>query len=132
MVADESKVETASQSACVPGRNGGRLLPGGKPGNRGGGRLPSRVRALALQGIRQTLPEIYAIAKGTKSGVRPADQVQAWRAMANVALSRTISSAELQARLIEQVQATRQWARQHGISQELLDGLFDAQESAWR
>lgn len=131
-MADYPQVETASQTACVPGRNGGRLLPGGKPGNRGGGQLPSRVRALALRGIRQTLPEIYAIAKGTKIGTRPADQVQAWRAMANVALSRTISSAELQARLIEQVQATREWARQHGVARELLESLFEAQESAWR
>lgn len=37
----------------IPGRNGGRLLPGGKPGNRGGGRKPDvflrRIKALTLE-----------------------------------------------------------------------------------
>lgn len=128
---EKTPVESPARE-LVPQPHGGALRTGGNPGNRGGGRLPSHVRLLAQRGLRESLPEIRAIAMGTKAGTRPADQVQAWRAMASVALGNTISSTELQTRLIQQVQATRDWARLHGISQDLLERLFDAQESAWR
>jgi hypothetical protein len=85
-----------------------------------------------MKGIRHSLSEIRAIASGSKPGVRPSDQVQAWRAMAQVALARTISTEELRARLINQVQVTRKWAAQHGIPKDLLEALFEAQEEAWR
>jgi hypothetical protein len=51
---------------------------------------------------------------------------------AGVALRKAISSAALQARLIDQVEATREWARQHGVTPEHLDSLVDAHESAGR
>jgi hypothetical protein len=62
----------------VPGRNGGRLLVGGKPGNRGGGNIPSAVRRLCAEGFAKAAPEIIKIATGKADGVAPNEQVQAF------------------------------------------------------
>jgi len=47
-----------------PRGNPQNLLPGGKPGNRGGGNIKSKVRELCRQGFEEALPTIIEIAKG--------------------------------------------------------------------
>ncbi len=39
----------AISAATVPARNGGRLLPGGKKGNKGGGRPPEEFKELCRE-----------------------------------------------------------------------------------
>lgn len=128
---DETSVKTAA-ARLIRQPHGGALRAGGKPGNRGGGRLPSYVRVLALQGVSESLPEICAIAAGTKPGTRRSEQVEAWRLLAKVGLGRGIPAAELRARLIHQVQLTRSWAVRNGIAAETLQALLHAQEEAWQ
>src|SRR3954466_5133788 len=66
----------------VPGRNGGRLLPGGVPGNRGGkGAVPRRLRTLCRDGWEQGIPRMVSIAAGDADGVSPGESVNAWKAL---------------------------------------------------
>jgi hypothetical protein len=102
------------------------------PGNRGGGRLPSHIRALARRGLRRSLPEIRAIAEGTKAGARPGDQVQAFRVLADIGLGKEIRQGELLERLIAQVQLMRRWWKAKGLDQQLLDELLEEVGEAWR
>lgn len=55
--------KSASETAFIPGKNGGRLLPGGKPGNKGGGRTPDEFKALcrALATRDATVAAVTAI-----------------------------------------------------------------------
>ena len=61
-----NSVAPAPLLATVPGRNGGRLLPGGQPGNRGGpGRTPSQVQAASRLAFDQRIRRLKKIADGT-------------------------------------------------------------------
>lgn len=61
--------------AMVPGNNGGRLLAGGKPGNRGGsGRPASALRALIGESFRERWAIAEEIAEG---GVLDRDRLKA-------------------------------------------------------
>ncbi len=47
----------------VPQRHGGALLTGGKPGNKGGGRTPSELRALMRKPLAKLLKVVKRIAE---------------------------------------------------------------------
>lgn len=49
------------------------LLPGGLPGNRGGGNISNEVRAILAKGVREAAPAIIEIAKGRKHKVKVGD-----------------------------------------------------------
>lgn len=54
----------------VPGRNGGRLLPGGKKGNRGGsGRPPDKIRAALRKAFDERIPLLMALAESDDDAV---------------------------------------------------------------
>jgi len=65
----------AASVELVPQAHGGSLLAGGKPGNRGGGRLRSEVRAAALEGADVGVGRLRKIVTSPRS--RPALVVQA-------------------------------------------------------
>lgn len=61
-----SVLDSVPPVPTVPGRNGGRLLAGGKPGNRGGpGRTPTQVQAAARLAFDKRIRRLKKIADGT-------------------------------------------------------------------
>lgn len=84
----------------IPGRNGGRLLPGGKPGNRGGYGIPSKVRKLCAKGFAEAAPEIIKIAKGGEK-VSATEQTNAFDKLGKYGIG------ELQAVSVENVEVLR-------------------------
>lgn len=57
-----------SVKPIVPGRNGGTLLPGGLPGNRGGlGKPKSEIRARLAASFEERIPILEGIADNPKS-----------------------------------------------------------------
>jgi hypothetical protein len=69
------RAKTAKKTAknsLIPQPNGkGALLPGGQPGNKGGGRMKSEVRAAALEGADIAIPFLIKVVKDAKAGKGP-------------------------------------------------------------
>lgn len=84
----------------MPQPNGGALLAGGVPGNRGGtGRPKSEVRAAALAGADEAIPILRAILKNGKA--RKAERIAAGRELLKygLGLQREVSMDEVRERL---------------------------------
>lgn len=61
----------------VPGRNGGRLRAGGKPGNKGGGRPKDEVRAACALAFDKRIKRLTMIADGKIDGAGIEQQLKA-------------------------------------------------------
>lgn len=62
--------------ATVPGRNGGRLLPGGKPGHKttgAGGRKPDKLRELFAKGTVLSMQTLIERMEKDPDSMTPAD-----------------------------------------------------------
>ena len=59
----------------MPGANGGTLLAGGMPGNKGGGRPPSAIRERCRGSFAERIPILEEIADDVD--LRPQDRVKA-------------------------------------------------------
>ena len=60
----------------VPQKHGGALLPGGVPGNKGGGRPPNELRGSMREILEKGLPHLEEFATGEKDA-SPSDQLKA-------------------------------------------------------
>ncbi len=56
---------TTDSKELIPQEHGGALLRGGKPGNKGGGRTPSELRALMRKPLAKLLKVVKRIAEAT-------------------------------------------------------------------
>lgn len=114
--------ETATPNsviATVPGKHGGRLLPGGKPGNRGGGRKPAAIRKKALKMLWERMDLIGHMADGaavefTEEGAtklvspKPGERLQALKLLKEMGLQEAVSVAEIRDRLRRQLAVIRE------------------------
>lgn len=81
----------------IPGRNGGRLLLGGKPGNKGGpGRPPSTIRAVAREEFADLIPELVKIARSKTSS--KADKCRAIDLLGKYGLGTTVTETDTEGR----------------------------------
>lgn len=70
--------QRAKQPATQPGRNGGRLLAGGKPGNKGGsGRPPSDWKAKMAEALDRAEAENVVKTIIADPKAKPADRLKA-------------------------------------------------------
>lgn len=117
----ETPVESASPNTVVtrPGRNGGTLLVGGKPGNKGGGRKPSQVRKKALRMLARRLPLIGHLADGvavqfdedgqTKLvSPKPGERLQALKLLAELGMGEQVAVSEVKERMRQQIAVLRE------------------------
>ena len=74
-VSDSGK-KTAAKTAMVPQKHGGALLPGGVPGNKGGGRPSNELRGSMREILEKGLPHLEEFVTG-ENDARPTDQLKA-------------------------------------------------------
>lgn len=115
----EAPVETAaSNNVMRPGKNGGMLRMGGKPGNRGGGRKPSQIRKKALRMLANRMGLIGHLADGvavqfeedgsTKLvSPKPGERLQALKLLAELGMGEQVAVSEVKARMRAQVEVLR-------------------------
>ena len=60
----------------VPQKHGGALLPGGVPGNKGGGRPSNELRGSMREILEKGLPHLEEFVTG-ENDARPTDQLKA-------------------------------------------------------
>ena len=72
----ENRKKTAAKTAMVPQKHGGALLPGGVPGNKGGGRPSNELKGSLREILEKGLPHLEEFVTGEKDA-RPADQLKA-------------------------------------------------------
>ena len=72
----DSGKKTAAKTAMVPQKHGGALLPGGVPGDKGGGRPSNELRGSMREILEKGLPHLEEFATG-ENDTRPADQLRA-------------------------------------------------------
>ena len=88
----DSGKKTAAKTAMVPQKHGGALLPGGVPGNKGGGRPSNELRGSMREILEKGLPHLKDFVVGEHAvtlecpacgetvkvkATRPADQLKA-------------------------------------------------------
>ena len=135
----ENVVETASSNSVVmrPANNGGALLVGGKPGNKGGGRKPAAIRKKALRMLANRMHLIGSLADGvavefTDEGgtklvsPKPSERIQALKLLAELGLGEMVSTSEVRDRMRRQLDVIR--TREHWTADELIAALTDV----WR
>ncbi len=102
-MSETSGNETAKKTAMPEKRaqpNGrGALLAGGMPGNAGGGRTPSAIRAAAREMAADRLKVLGQIARRTKA--KDSDRIAAVKALADIGLSETINVSDVRRALDE-------------------------------
>lgn len=101
------KTAVKTAVALVPQPHGGALHRGGVPGNPGGGRPRSEVRAAALEGADVAIPKLIAILKHPKS--KPMARIQAADKLLKYGLGtvREVSVDEVKDRLRRTVEVIR-------------------------
>lgn len=93
----------SSKSTAVVGpvRKPNGQLVGGNPGNRGGGRPPSVIRADARGRFDELLPVLSTIAK-SKKGVLTRDRIRAADVLGRYGMDHSVSIADIRECLREQ------------------------------
>lgn len=124
--------------------HGGALLRGGVKGNKSRSGRTTAVRALALKGLHEAVPRMVDLANGrsvlvelTQGGTMLVDpdakaQIQAFKALADVALPTGIGNRELKERLTEQQRRLLAQLREEGIPAETQARIIQAVAGAWR
>lgn len=109
-MSDEKKTasETASKAdATVPARNGGRLLAGGRPGNRGGGRTPSEIRRTCREKFDKLVPKLDRIARAKLS--KDSDRVRAIEVLGKYGMGQAVSVEDVKACLRQTTEEIREF-----------------------
>jgi hypothetical protein len=82
----------------VPGPRGG-MLRQGNPGNKGGGRTPSEIRASARRRFDKLMPHLSKIAR--KETAKDSDKIRAIEVLGRIGMDRAISIEDIKAALKE-------------------------------
>jgi hypothetical protein len=117
-----------------PAKNGGALLVGGKPGNKGGGRKPAAIRKKALRMLAGRMHLIGSLADGvaiefTENGdtklvsPKPSERIQALKLLAELGLGEMVSTSEVRDRMRRQLDVIR--TREHWTADELIQALTE-------
>ena len=102
-----------------PGKNGGALLVGGKPGNRGGGRKPAAIRKKALRMLASRMHVIGSLADGVavhfddEGGTKlvspkPGERLQALKLLAELGMGDQVPVSDIRDRLRRQLAVIRE------------------------
>jgi hypothetical protein len=92
-MADETASESANTQLVVPSHGRGALLPGGKPGNKGGGRTPSALRRKALKKGPKMLKVLEDIA--LSADAKDSDKVAAAKEHLRIGMGTAYSEIEV-------------------------------------
>ena len=125
-MSDKSDLDSAKNSApMVPGGNGGMLLAGGKPGNKGNvhavGRPRSRVRDACLIAYEERISVLADIADDTEE--KAADRIRALGLLGHLGLSENKVEKEF---VMELAHEMAQVIRPLPNGKELLDRIKKA------
>lgn len=114
----------SSAIARIVQPNGSALLAGGVPGNRGGGRPPSAIRATARMSFDDLLPALVDIVK--KKGTKNVDKIRGIDVLGKYGMGHPVSIDDVRARLIEQNEVTREF-----LPPEMADQLIAKFKAIW-
>lgn len=114
------------------------MLPGGKPGNKGGGRKPSAIRKKALRMLGNRLHIVGALADGVAVQFedggelklvipRPGERMQALKLLAELGMGEQVAVSEVKARMRAQVEVLRD-----ELPPELFQRVAQRLEEVWR
>ncbi len=98
--------KTASDTAFIPGKNGGKLLAGGKPGNKGGGRTTNSLKAFLAE-LRGN-PNAHAALQRAALDDTSRNFGNTWRLAADYDEEKPVAVTGLQGDITIKVQFTRE------------------------
>lgn len=96
----------ATGIARIPQPNGSALLAGGVPGNRGGGRPPSAIRATARADFDELLPTLKRIVTGRRT--KAVDKIRGIDVLGKYGMGSPVSIDDVRQAWREQIDVIRE------------------------